>query len=766
MTDSRPPIPPSTQAALPPSPRAESTDSVTGKIIGVPNDMRDSRQNIKVRGEVTDVRRDPKTKETIVRVRTERGEVEVRLPPESTPPKQGTRVELEIRPAPPDARPQPVRGEPAPVQQAQTVIVRPAPPEIQKPAAPEQRPSATPVEVEIRPQPVASSAPVQEGAVTRSAPSSWPPLAPGDVVRLQPVTPRDVVLPFMPYVADMPEIIVNTIVQGASIKARSVATEVQNFILTQSPQAADDATPVPLTSYAPMNISTPAVPTQGLEVTPIPPPAPSLEVPTPVNFMSPQALNIIQPEGIAAITDVALPALKVQAFQARIESIVPPGPEFTAPDTAAAENFKAQIKADAGVILNTAPQEQKAGTITAVAAGVTPQNLTVLNLFLPSAAMPQSFILQAPVEALPTGTIVQIVPQSAATIAPAPINWATMPLPPFSSLLTPESWPIMDEILQSLTHAAPQAARAMMNVTPNASNPGNLGPAALFFIAAVRGGDLTGWLGDKAIDALRRDGRGGLLSRLTQEGNILNRMNAEPVSQDWKAITLPMFYEGEIQKMALYYKNDREGREGEDNEGGQTRFIFDLSLNNMGKVQIDGLFRPGRLDLVLRTETHLSPAMQKDMRQTYATALKEANVTGELSFQGQQGSWVKINVQQKSFGAQVYASLRANIVSEAIQSGTHGSGLLRQASSLPRNDGYYSFSCFLRKTSRPMASSSSDSFLLISFSSSSSRRSCVISIFLSSAKASRMSSRAMSMRVSSLEMASAMSLMRSRTASV
>ena len=71
----------------------------------------------------------------------------------------------------------------------------------------------------------------------------------------------------------------------------------------------------------------------------------------------------------------------------------------------------------------------------------------------------------------------------------------------------------------------------------------------------------------------------------------------------------------------------------------------------MGKVQIDGLFRPARLDVIVRTQSPFSQSMTQDMRATYARALRETGVTGELSFQNQPGQWVTITPEKQNYGA-------------------------------------------------------------------------------------------------------------------
>jgi hypothetical protein len=163
----------------------------------------------------------------------------------------------------------------------------------------------------------------------------------------------------------------------------------------------------------------------------------------------------------------------------------------------------------------------------------------------------------------------------------------------------------------------------------------------LFFIAAVRGGDLTQWLGNNAVDALRRGGKTGLLNRLGQESSALNRLAGDPVANDWRAMSLPMMFDNQMHKIALYYKNDSESQQ-KDQQGKQTRFIFDLSLDALGKVQLDGLFRAKRFDLIVRTLTPFSLPMQQDMRRIYSGALGETSITGDLSFQNKPEQWVTI----------------------------------------------------------------------------------------------------------------------------
>jgi hypothetical protein len=183
---------------------------------------------------------------------------------------------------------------------------------------------------------------------------------------------------------------------------------------------------------------------------------------------------------------------------------------------------------------------------------------------------------------------------------------------------------------------------------PSPASPAQLGPAAIFFLAAIRSGDLGSWLGDKALDILKRDGKGtSVLSRLGGETSTLSKLQAEPVSQDWRGFTLPLSWQNEIHKAAFYYRKGEKEDSDDDDKGRPTRFIFDLSLSRMGEVQIDGLLFGRRLDLAVRTLQRISPAMQQEMKKVYAGAMSETGYEGDIIFQDDPARWVKVIKEDK-----------------------------------------------------------------------------------------------------------------------
>ena len=89
----------------------------------------------------------------------------------------------------------------------------------------------------------------------------------------------------------------------------------------------------------------------------------------------------------------------------------------------------------------------------------------------------------------------------------------------------------------------------------------------------------------------------------------------------------------------------RDRDEDEDNPGNNdTRFVIDLTLTELGHLQIDGLVgnKNKRLDVVLRTDTPLQPHMREDIRWLYTDALELTGLEGSVGFQAAPGNFIDI----------------------------------------------------------------------------------------------------------------------------
>ncbi|NCC22948.1 MAG: hypothetical protein EOM26_10895 [Alphaproteobacteria bacterium] len=629
-----------------------------------PESLRDVRRARSVEGEVAGRNRDGS-----VSIRTPEGDVDVRLRQNAPDPRPGQRVTIDI-PAGNPPRTATLRLTATPSGRGDIV-----------PSDPAVRHTSTPLTLDLG-RPPRANPPVTGTLLAASLTVVRSPEA-GQTIRLVP-TPLSQIQP-LPLAAQFSETIMQTSAFSAMIATLKTGSETLAQLLSITSQdivklpitvnqSFSDSRPVSATGEAMppapgrsfFSFSTPINP----GASPVPPAnLPGLPpIATVLNTLPPRLLPASAISGTATSgLSVSLPAPRLGTadgfspvpsasnpgasparpgvLDASILAVLPAKPLIVpAGSINSAHRPHAFLAETASHSVLNAPA---AGTMTATVVGTTALNLPVLSMLWPQSGLLQTFTLQAPAEAVQAGTQLQVSPLSGFPAAP-PFPGA-MPQT-LMQFLTPSPWPVFEETLQILGQQDPQAGYAFARMLPNAVNPSQLGTAALLFLAAVRSGDVGSWMGERAMNVLRRaEGRGGnTLSRLSGEMSTLARVQAEPAG-DWRAMALPLAYNGEINKIALYWRDGGNGRNDEDGKDKekQTRFIFDLNLSAMGELQLDGLLRGRRLDLVVRTRAPLSPAMQQDMRRTYAGAIGSTGLEGDISFQDDPERWVRVIQEDK-----------------------------------------------------------------------------------------------------------------------
>ena len=160
--------------------------------------------------------------------------------------------------------------------------------------------------------------------------------------------------------------------------------------------------------------------------------------------------------------------------------------------------------------------------------------------------------------------------------------------------------------------------------TRSCQEPGpRLSSAILFFLQALKGGALDGWLGGQAIEGLERLGRGDLASRLMREFTQLSRLS-EASSGEWRFFPIPLYDGSELHQLRLFIRGRdprNGGPAGSGDDDKATRFVVDLEHSRLGPLQLDGLVRERRFDLVMRSRKPLSEAMQRDIIGIYDEAI-------------------------------------------------------------------------------------------------------------------------------------------------
>lgn len=680
-------LPPS-QIGKPATPATVLGDQ-SARAVRLPDALMAVSRALRVEGEVVRQNTDG-----TVRVNTPQGEIDIQV--RGKQPQPGQRLEVDIpagRPprqllirAAPQQQTQPdIQIQPRPLPQTPTtnapIATRPTAPNAGTPPPQAPQGQTTP-QVNVPPRPGAppSSAtpqPIPEQGGTRPAPQPAP-LPPGTPVRFMPMTPAQA----------------QQIVQTASQMMTTLPTTATRIAFTANliAQAAPDANAQALQNMMQARPADLTALAQQFRATPLTLPQPGVSFPTtPTGTLLQQILNMPTSlgqtiattqttQGVAGSAPMIVPASgnttpiatliafdpgpdmtmpstmtrlpAIMQMDARILSIQPPGVGL--PQTTGAQSIP--VPGTTTLPTPASTPQAPAGSITAQVTGFTPQNLPMVSVQWPGSALPQTFVLQFNAANLQIGSTIVLQPQNMQMAAPGVTAGAPPVTPQMAQLLAlfgPGPWPVMDEAYQTLLQVSPQAAQALARSLPSPGNPTQLGAAALLFIAAVRSGDIGGWLGDKKMDALKIAGKNNLLGRLTQDLSTLAQRTSDAApTGEWRPVPLPMFYDGQIQKIALYVKQDGEHSGSNDKEKtGQTRFIFDLDLDRMGGVQLDGLVREKRFDLVVRTQLPLSEPMRQTMKQSYSNALQDTDLHGDISFQGDIKNWVNVLQKDAAFGA-------------------------------------------------------------------------------------------------------------------
>ncbi len=605
------PTPPRNAADTVLSPKNSPASDTHIKVLKLPDDLKQSSQTTrKIEGRVTHT--DPRTSR--VTIKTAQGDVELQLPKEAKLPPRGTTVEVKITPQPPR------QGSTTPSQTA-TLSPLPAPPlkndqlQLNTPARTPSATSYQPPNV-LTPQNLQTLPPLQMAQAVRIAPL---PASQIQSIQIAPLTALNTSLP--------PTLSGTSIAQLttpaaplSTINAANTSTLFSFFL------------PAPSTS--PANLTTTIPPLQSALISSHPPPVSSIII---------SSHNQASPDLLAKITILPKPqTITPLTFQDASSSIIQPkGTALTLQ----------MVQTQTALQQTIFSQNFTPAHLPATVIGHLPQGQPVLSLTSFSAINTNTFfILQN--AALPIGATLSLPLTELQTLQAAQLNAKNNSLPLSNDrIFKADTWPALAELLDTLSQNAPQLAQNLAQILPSVKSPAQIPTALLLFIAAVRGGDLAAWTGDKPLDTLRNLGKSELINRLGNDFSTLSRTALDPLPNDWRGLVFPFHSEAELHNIALYYKHEQEENADNDTKK-QTRFLFDMSLSRMGMVQLDGLFKPyenhKRLDIIIRTESPLSETMKQTMRQNYTQVLGSAELNGDLSFQSEIENFVEIHTKNES----------------------------------------------------------------------------------------------------------------------
>lgn len=206
-----------------------------------------------------------------------------------------------------------------------------------------------------------------------------------------------------------------------------------------------------------------------------------------------------------------------------------------------------------------------------------------------------------------------------------------------------QHWPALDEAWAA-ARQDPMLARELAQTLPTVGP--RLMSGLLFFMSAVKAGDLRQWLGNRTVAALETK-LPDLAARLKGDISQLQQLwNDSPIPQ-WHSMMVPLMHEGALEQARLFFRHDQEHGETADKTSAakEQRFIVEVDLHPMGEMQFDGFVRAGergkQFDLIVRSQAALAPALNERIRHAFDSAMEASMMRGYLGFQHGQQHFVR-----------------------------------------------------------------------------------------------------------------------------
>ena len=231
----------------------------------------------------------------------------------------------------------------------------------------------------------------------------------------------------------------------------------------------------------------------------------------------------------------------------------------------------------------------------------------------------------------------QITPDTPATAKPAsPEMAAWIPEASTDRALSSLSrdWPGLTQTLQQLGQTDPALARDLMQLLPQ---PGpKLASSLLFFMAAVKGGDMRQWMGGRLASGLELK----LPEAATRIKNDMAQLQQlflhSPIDQ-WTGMMLPMLNGQQLDYARMYLREELDDGSGGEGKAREQRFIVEVELSHLGEMQFDGFVRQTspkkQFDLIIRTARPLDASISTEIRALFETAIATTGYNGYLGFQ-------------------------------------------------------------------------------------------------------------------------------------
>lgn len=197
------------------------------------------------------------------------------------------------------------------------------------------------------------------------------------------------------------------------------------------------------------------------------------------------------------------------------------------------------------------------------------------------------------------------------------------------------TWTILNHALETLKQTDEAAYDAFKAVLPQA---GNKLPALMisFMQAAVReGATVRSWLGEANIAALQKTASGQqILKRLEREFST-SAKKATDGQNVWKGWDIPLLSGNVVEPVSLFLQRPPEDAERHEKYAplqNAVRFVLDMNLSRLGKIQLEGIAgrQKQRFDLIIRHRNDMPPEFEPTVRALFVKTLDALSYAGNL----------------------------------------------------------------------------------------------------------------------------------------
>lgn len=432
-----------------------------------------------------------------------------------------------------------------------------------------------------------------------------------------------------------------------------------------SPNTPDSATALPADS-APQAVLPQPAPTMK-ENAPVSaafapqPPAPTLENPpqisvlpmpsdaTPSEAVGQTTAQTIAPPATPALSASEIPApsiMPVLKESAPLDAPPPPqqaNPAQTTPQVqnapAASQSFAPALPSSDFSPVSALPDapENAASTQPATSGKTASVPSEIKGVFVqPKASEPPMIVSGAGVIAL--NEKISVPHLSTLTLKIVSLTPPEIPVPDFSPAQENASpWNVLNEAISALEQIDAPAVDALKTVLVQT---GNKMPALILnYLNAVNAGaDVRAWLGDANVRALESLGKRGqaVLKQLEKEFSSGAKKMTDGKSV-WKGYDIPFMTGTAVEPVSLYLQQSSEALEerAKNKPAPVTvvRFVLDLNLTKLGRVQLEGLSQRAKrsFNLNIRHAYPFDAAFEDRVRTLFTKTLDALNYTGVVA---------------------------------------------------------------------------------------------------------------------------------------